>query len=401
VNATRSARSSSRWQFKRQPDVPIWKGILMRVFAVVLALVLVGALLALGGMSPLALLSKALQTILGTRTGIQQTITLATPLVLTGLAVALGMRMRIWNIGAEGQLFMGALAATAVALHVSGPTPLMLLLMFLAGAAAGALWILVPALLKAYLNANEIITTLLLNFVAVLAVSYFAIGPWRDRAHSILSATPRLPYTLPTIGGQYLHIGFVVAILAAVLLALADQNTRWGYQMRLIGANRRAAEFAGMPVLRRIIMVMLLSGALAGVAGMIEVAGVAHRLSSTVSTGYGYQGIIVAALASASPLGVVPAGILLALLLNTGILLKTQGISVNTVLAINGVILIFAAIGEVAAQYHLVRSKPEEVEPAESAIESECADGSVERSPGDLAAESGEPGSLLPRREGQ
>jgi simple sugar transport system permease protein len=331
----------------------------VRLLAVFLALIVVGIVLKLSGLEPLALGRKALGQTLGNPYGLQQALILATPLIMTGLAVAVGMRMRLWNIGADGQLYLGAFAATAVALFIPGPPALMLVVMVLAGAIGGALWILIPALMRAYWNVNEIITTLLLNFVAVLLVNHFAIGPWRDTGAAILSATRRLPFTLPALGSTYLHAGIIIPLIVAVLLALAIQNTRWGYEVRIIGGSRGVAEFAGIPVLRHILTIMLISGAIAGLAGMIEVSGVAYRLSGTISNNYGYMGIIVAALANGSPLGVLIAGFLLAVLLNAGIVLQTSGLSVSAMLAINGVILIFAAIGEVAAQYRLVREAPE------------------------------------------
>jgi simple sugar transport system permease protein len=340
-------------------DVPVWRSLSIRFLSIALALVLVGITLKLTGMEPLALGRKALQQTLGSTYGIQQALILATPLTLTGLAVAIGMRMRLWNIGAEGQFYLGAFMATAVALFIVGPSWLMLVVMFLAGALGGALWILVPALLRAYWNINEIITTLLLNFVSVQLVTHFAIGPWRDTGASILSATRRLPYELPILGDSYLTAGIFVPLLVAAALTLMIRNTQWGYEVRIIGDSRGVAEFAGIPVLRHILIVMLISGAIAGLGGMVEVAGTAHRLSGTISNSYGYMGIIVAALANGSPLGIILAGFLLAVLLNAGIVLQTSGLSVSAMLAINGVILIFAAVGEVAAQYSLTREKTE------------------------------------------
>jgi simple sugar transport system permease protein len=329
------------------------------LLSVAFALILVGIVLKLSGLDPIGLGRKALVQTLGTPYGLQQAAVLATPLIMTGLAVALGMRMRLWNIGADGQLYLGAFAATAVGLFVQGPPAIMIVLMLLAGAVGGLLWILIPAMLRAYWNVNEIITTLLLNFVAVLLVNHFAIGPWRDTGAAILSATRRIPYELPMIGGTDIHIGIFIPLIIAALLAILIRNTRWGYEVRVIGSSRGAAEFAGIPVLRHILIIMLISGAIAGMAGMIEVSGTAHRLSGTISNSYGYMGIIAAALANGSPPGVVVAGFLLAVLLNAGIVLQTSGLSVSAMLAINGVILIFAAVGEVATQYHLVHERIE------------------------------------------
>ena len=344
------------WRFQRQIGVSPWAGIVSRIAAIVLALLVSGMIIRLSGLHPLSLAQKAIQSTVGSRYGLEQAGILATPLILTGLSVALCMRMRLWNVGGEGQLFMGAWAATAIGIHITdGPALLMFAVMFLAAALAGAVWILIPALVRAYLNISEVLTTLMLNFVAVLWVNHFAIGPWRDQDVGTLSASYRIPYELPQISGR-LHVGILVAVVAAVVLGLMLVNSRWGYEVSTIGGNRRAAEFAGIPVPRLIITVMLLAGALSGVAGMVEVTGTAHRLSGTISNEYGYMGIIVAALANASPLACVAAGLLLAALLNAGIVLQTQGLSVNSVIAINGLILLFAAVGEVVAQYRLVRT---------------------------------------------
>jgi general nucleoside transport system permease protein len=338
---------------RRAETKPLYE-VICRIVSVLLALLVAGVVIKLIGMSPILMLQKALKSTLGSAYGFEQALVLATPLILCGLSVAIGLRMNIWNIGAEGQLFMGAWAATWVGLFIPGPPVLILPLMFIAGALAGAIWILIPALARAFLNINEIITTLLLNFVAILFVNYFSIGPWRDSGVGILLATKRVPAELPTFGNSYVHYGILIAVAIALVLAFSIQRTKWGYEIRIIGRNRRAGRFAGMPVNRNILLVMLISGAIAGVAGMSELAGNVHRLSGTISNQYGYQGIIVAALSGGAPLVVLPVGFLLAILLNAGIVLQAQGISVNTMLAINGVILLFAAIGWVASQYRLV-----------------------------------------------
>ena len=357
------------WRIRRRTDVPFWLNITIRLLSVVIALILVGLVLKISGLQPIILVKKALKQTLGTNYGLQQALILATPLVMTGLAVAIGMQMRLWNIGAEGQLFLGAFAATAVGLFVHGPVVVVMVLMLLAGMIGGMVWILIPAILRAYWNINEIITTLLLNFVAVLLVNYFAIGPWRDTKNAILSATSRIPYEIPVFRNSYLHIGIFIPLIIAILLEVVIRNTKWGYEVRVVGRNRGVAEFAGIPVRNQILIIMLISGAIAGIAGMIEISATAHRLSGTISNNYGFMGIIVAALANGSPLGVLVSGFLLAVLLNAGIILQTSGLSVNTMLAINGVILIFAAIGETITQYELVSEQTETpVSPSASSV---------------------------------
>jgi ABC-type uncharacterized transport system permease subunit len=345
-----------RWRVERCLQVNPLARVVIKVAAVLFALFLAGVLVQVSGMSAASLASKALKGTLGSTYGLGQAAVLGTPLVLTGLAVALCMKMQLWNIGAEGQFFMGAWAAAAVGIHIQGPTLIVLVLMFLAGALAGSVWIAVPALARAWANVNEVISTLLLNFVAILFVNYFAIGPWRDKTVAMASASYWVPYELPNLFGSKAHLGIILAILVALGLGLMFQRTKWGYEINIIGSNRRAAEYAGMPVARHIVVVMMLSGAVAGLAGVVELSGVAHRLSGGISNEYGYLGILVAALANASPWAVIPVGLLLAVLLNAGIIMQTQGLSLNSVVAITGMILLFVAIGEVITRFRVVRA---------------------------------------------
>lgn len=345
------------WRLQRRSVVGRRTRVLSGIGAVALALVVSGIAIEISGLSALQLGRRAVESILGTSYGLQQALVLATPLMLTGLAVALAAKMGLWNIGIEGQLFMGGWAAAGVGLYVNAPDYLMLPLMFMAGAVAGALWVLIPAVARAWWGANEILTTLMLNSVAIYWVNHFVMGPWRDLVGAVLTATPRVPFEIPHLVGT-LHAGILIPLVISVVIWLAVRGTRWGYEISIIGGNRRAAEFAGIPVRRQILVTMLLSGAIAGVAGMVEVAGTTHRLSGTISNGYGYLGIVVSALAGTSALAIPTIGFLLACLLNAGIVLQTQGLSLHTMLAINGVILMFAAVGEVAAQYQWVRVRP-------------------------------------------
>lgn len=349
---------TSRWRLQRHSAVTTRAGITSRIFAILLALLISGIVIELSGLSALTLGWKVVRSTLGSSYGLQRAGVLSTPLILTGLAVALCMRMKLWNIGVEGQLYMGAWAAAAIGLHIDGPALLVIVVMFIGAFITGAMWILIPALARAYANVKEILTTLMMNFVAVLWINYFAVGPWRDADATLLNATSVIPYRLPALWGK-MHIGFPIAIGIAILLSSYIRNTRWGYEVSTIGGNLRAAEFAGMPVKRHIITVMLISGAIAGVAGAIEIAGIHFRLSTAVSNQYGYLGIIVAALASGSPLVCILAGILLAILHNAGIILQTQGLSFNAVTAVIGIILLFVTISEVLARYRLVRADTE------------------------------------------
>jgi len=306
------------------------------------------------GFNPLALGWQVLRTTFGSSYGLEDVGLLVIPLIFTGLSVAVGQKIGAQNIGAEGQFYAGAFAAAGVALFVPGPTAVILPLMFVAGAAGGLVWILVPTLARAYADVNELITTLLLNFVATLMVYWVATGPWLDPSGRALATTARLPHEVPEFWG-IVHWGLPVAVVVVLLVAALFAFTRWGYEVRVAGSNPQAARYAGMPFRRHLIMVMLLSGAIAGLAGMFEVAGTVHRLQGGISNNFGYLGIMVAVLARSSPIGVLPAAALMAVILNSGIVLQTQGITVSTVLAITGLILFYTAIGDELARYRIVR----------------------------------------------
>lgn len=343
-----------RWRFQRMPTVTASAALIGRVGAIVLALACVAGILALAGSAPGHLGAEVIGSAFGSMEGMEDLGLLVTPLILTGIAVALTQRIGLWNIGGEGQFNAGALAATAVGLNVDGDPALVLCLMALAGAAGGAAWILVPTLARALAGVSELITTLLLNFVAALLVAWLCTGAWRDPSGHALATTARIPYELPPLGDA-LHWGLPISVGVAILAAGLLAFTRFGYEVRIAGSNPGAALYAGIPVRRRIIAVMLLSGAVAGLAGMIELAGTVHRLQGGISNNYGYLGIMVAVLARGSCLAVIAAAVLMAALLNAGIVLQTQGVTTSTVLAITGLILLFTAICDELVHYRPVR----------------------------------------------
>jgi simple sugar transport system permease protein len=341
-------------RFQRIPSIGPWTVLAARAISVLLALLVGGAVFAAVGYNVASLARDVVQSSFGTAFGLEDLGLLVSPLILTGLATAVTLRIGLWNIGGEGQFYAGAIAASAVGLFAAGPLPLMLVLMGLAGFGGGVVWILIPAVARTWFEVNEIITTLLLNFVAVLLVYYLCTGPWRDPSQSVTSATARVPYEIPPLADD-LHWGIVVAIAVAVLVALVLAYSRWGYEVRVAGANRHAAYYAGVPVRRRLMQVMLLSGGIAGIAGMLEVAGTVHHLQGGMSNNFGYVGIMVAVIAGASPIAVIPAALLMAVILNAGIVLQSYGMSTYEVLALTGLVLFFVAIGEQIAYYRPVR----------------------------------------------
>ena len=325
-----------------------------RVVAVVLALI-VGAIgFAIIGMNPADLAGDVIDSSFGSEFGLQDLALLVSPLILTGLATAVTLRIGLWNIGGEGQFYAGAIATTAVGLYVTAPLPVMLVLMLVAGFVGGMVWILIPALARAYLAVDEIISTLLLNFIAVLLVYYLCTGPWRDPGNSVTSASARIPYEVPELWGD-LHWGLPFGVLVVVGVALLLGYTKWGYEVRLAGANRFAAHYAGVPVRRRLIQVMLLSGGIAGIGGFLEAAGTVHHLQGGMSNNFGYVGIMVAVLASAVPIAVLAAALLMAIILDAGIVLQADGVNTYQVLALTGLVLFFVAMAEQLAYYRVAR----------------------------------------------
>ncbi len=328
---------------------------LVKALGAIAAVLIAGLILQATGKDASYLGQQALDQNLGSWPQAQQMLLLTPPILMTALAVYLCTRLKVWNIGVGGQMLMGATAATALGLHVHGwPNGLMLVTMALAAAVAGALWMVVPALLRAYWNVNEVITTLLMSFVAQQLVEYLATDAWNDPVAGIRS-TPNIPYTMPTLPGTVLHVGIFAPLVVAAIMAFVLRRTTWGYEVDVMGANPEAAAAVGMPSRRRMIVVMMWSGAIAGLAGMVQLTGTLHSLSADLGTDAGLYGFIVAALAAGSIVGLLVIGVLITMLLNSGIALATDGVSQDVVVALYGFILLLGGLGQVASRKRLVR----------------------------------------------
>jgi simple sugar transport system permease protein len=250
----------------------------------------------------------------GSRFNTIETLVKAAPLVFTGLAVAVAFRAKFWNIGAEGQLLAGAMAAAFVGAREWLPAWSMAPLMIGAGALAGASWAALPAVLKLRCKVDDVVATLMLNFVIFYAMMALLNGPWKDP----LSGYPdspdiRMEAEFPILlEPTRLHLGVALAAAAAVLVWLLITRTTLGFAIRAVGENARAAAHAGVPVARVVFLTAAISGGLAGLAGVGEVAGLHFQVMASLSTGYGYTGIVIAMLARLSPLGVLPAALFFA-----------------------------------------------------------------------------------------
>jgi general nucleoside transport system permease protein len=229
-------------------------------------------------------------------------------------------------------------------------------LMMVGGMVGGAAWGFVPGVLRARLDVNEIVPTLLLNYVAILLVDYMVHEVWSDpQAFGFpLGKTFTDGATLPTLGNTAVHAGAIVAVVAALIIFVVLGRTTWGYRVRVIGENERAARYAGFSIGRNIVVVMMLAGAMAGLGGMVEVSGVVHKIQANISPGFGYTGIIVATLARFSPVIILPTSLLFGALVVAGNELQTVGLPSEIVLMLQAVILLFALAGELLVQYRVV-----------------------------------------------
>ncbi|MGH7307188.1 MAG: ABC transporter permease [Candidatus Rokuibacteriota bacterium] len=327
--------------------------------SVAASLTLGGLLLLVAGVPPLTAYLDMFGEAFGTAYGLSETLVRATPLILAGLGVMLAFKLLFWNIGAEGQLYLGACAATvAAALPLPLDTPwLRLPAMVVAALAAGAAWALIPAALKLTRDVNEILTSLLLNYVAIAFVRYLVYGPWRDPASANFPLTPLFPESaqLARLGDLRINAGFLLALVVLALVHVVQERSRFGFAIRVIGDNPRAARYAGIHVAGTTLVVVAMSGALAGLAGMVEVAGIQHRLIPGLSPGYGYTAIIVALLGQLHPIGILASGVLLGGLFVGGEILQiTRQIPLSVVFMFQGLLLLTVTAGEFFARYRLV-----------------------------------------------
>jgi len=304
-----------RLQVQKRREPLGWGSFLVLGGAVILSLALCAVLLEIQGKSGLLGLRLLIGGAFFTPWAVEDCLIKAVPIFLCSLGVAVAFRLQIWNIGAEGQYALGAVGATWVALRFADLPGVFLLPGMLLGASiAGGLWGLIPALLKVRLRANEIIITLMLNYIAILLLDYLVYGPWKDPASFGFPMTPEFSQgaIVGTMGGTRLHWGVLLCGAAGIACWVFQRFTRLGYELRAGGENPRAARYAGISYSRLVVLVMVLSGVLAGWAGFLETSASLNRLQPSIVVGYGYTAIVVAWLAQLNPLAIAIASFLLA-----------------------------------------------------------------------------------------
>jgi ABC-type uncharacterized transport system permease subunit len=342
-----------------------WLMVAVPLGSLVVAHVLIAILLVATGHPPVTTLRRLFDAAYLADGALTSTFIAATPLAFTGLAAAVAFRMRLFNIGGEGQLYFGAIGAAGIALLLHGQSTVVLIAaMVAAGAALGAAWGAIPGLLRAFLNTNEIITSLMLNYVAALVLNYLifdSLSYWRDTSPEarVFPQGKVLPdaatWPISTLGSIGIPFGFLLAVVAAAGIGVLYKRTRFGFEAQVIGDSPRAARYAGMRTRRKIVAIMALSGAVAGVGGASQIGDFRHVLDvkGMEQASYGYAGIVVAALARYNPFAVVLVAFLLGGLQNAGYALQGADFPSGLVGVMQGLILFAMLGGELLVQYRL------------------------------------------------
>jgi len=347
---------------KRVEDVPKWLPAATSIGSVVFAFIIAGIVLKIIGGQPLVVAQFFFKATFGSWPVFSDTLVKATPLIMVGLACAIAFKMKLWNIGAEGQFYLGAFGASLVVLvplvPPESPKVVVIGAMMIMGMLFGALWGFIPGLLKGRFQVNEIITTLMLNYVAILWNNFWIFDKWSEGGFQMTAVFPHSAW-LPrladyareyrSLSGITLHLGLIFGLVAAVVMWWLLNRSRWGYEIKLIGDNPNAARYAGINIVRNVVLVMMVSGALAGLAGMAEVSGVVHRLQERISPGYGFTGIIVAWLAKLNPFTVILVSILFGALIVAGREIQPSGLS-NM---LQGIILFILISSDVLLRYRI------------------------------------------------
>ncbi len=346
-----------------RPEPPTSWVLAVSLLAIAAALVMSGLIFWAYGLNPISAYRTIAVDTLGDPRALPEIVRPAIPLLLTGAGLVLAFRAQFYNIGAEGQLLLGAVAATGVALFSGLSAPWVLPVMFLAGFAAGALWGLLPAVLKLSLRVNEVISTLMMNYIALYLVSWLVTGPWKGPSVRGFAYTDTFPdgAQLPLIPGTRIHWPtLVIGIALAAIITFLLQRTRLGFEIRVQGQNPDAARYAGISPIGTTLAIMLISGGAAGLAGVGEVAGIHHKLldPNQVSLGYGYAAIIVAWLARGSPLAAIVTALFLGLIYSSGDVMK---VSLQMPFQVTGVfngLILFFLIGSERLLYYRLRWIP-------------------------------------------
>ncbi len=345
----------TRFNIVKRDDLPKNREWIIRTLAILLSLVFAGLTIWILGFNPLEVFPSMVKGALGTEIRLQQTILKAIPLIVTSLGILVAFKMKFWNIGGEGQIIMGALAAAYVALNVEGlPKPLMLLLMAAASMIAGGIWAFIPAFFKAKMGVNETIFTLMLNYIAIKFVTFLQYGPWKSPDSQGFPKVDPFPDNaiLPRLFG--VHLGWLIALVLVVLVYIFINHTKKGFEITVVGESTETARYAGMNISSIIIVAMMISGGLCGLTGMIQASAVEKTLTASLSGGYGFTAIITTWLARLNAIAVLFVCVAFAILLQGGAYIQvSMQIPAAVADMMQGIILFFVLGSEFFLQYKI------------------------------------------------
>jgi len=358
-------------RIERRLSTPRWLPAVVPVGSLLVAFVLAGVLELATGHDPIATTARLLNQGFFASGALSDTLVTATPLLLTGLAAAAAFRMLTWNIGAEGQLYVGAVGGSGAGILLHDQSAFVIIpAMIVAGALCGAAWGAIPGILRAYFNTNEIITSLMLNYVAGLFITYLIYDShsyWRDLSTFTARVFPQGKHLVDAaswpaleVAGIVVPFGFLIGMLAAAVLWFLYSSTRFGYEVRVVGDSRAAGRYAGIRINRKIVAVMALSGALAGLGGASQIGDFRHVLDprGLQQSGFGYAGIVVAALARLNPFALIVVAFLLGGLTNAGYSLQGPDFPAGLVGTLQGLILFCALAGDLLVRYRIRLRRP-------------------------------------------
>lgn len=346
----------------KRAELPGKKIIMLRLFAVLLSLIAGGVFIAVVGQNPFVIYKTIIEGAFRSVMAFQGTVKLMIPLLITSLGVTLAFKMKFWNIGAEGQMIMGATCATFFALFCSHWNHFILVIvMFLAGIIGGGLWGLLPAFFKIKYDTNETLFTLMLNYIALHIVSYLRDGPWMDPDSQGFPKIARFDVnaSLDKVGG--IQIGWIIGLLLVVVVFVYIKYTKQGYEISVVGESQDTARYAGMSVKKIVLRTMFLSGGICGLAGMVQATGSDITLTTSVAGGVGFTAIIVAWLAQLNPFGILIVSFLFSVLeKGSSVVQSTFGLSTDCADVLQGIILFFILGCEFFVRYQFVfRNKKE------------------------------------------
>lgn len=348
----------------KREDISRKDAFKIRFLAIISSLILSGIFIFFLGHNPVEVYTSMAKGAFGSIYRIKDTINIIIPLIMTSLGIMIAFKMKFWNIGGEGQILMGALFASYVALNFDFlPKIVLLMIMFISGFIGGGLWALIPAFLKVRFQTNETITTLMMNYIALNIVTYLQYGPWRDPESLGFPKIANFADSalLPRVFG--IHIGWIITIIFVVLITVLINKTKVGYEIEVVGESKDTAKYSGIRVNRVIIRGLLLSGGICGIVGMMEVSGVNGTLTNHVSAGYGYTAIITTWLSGLKPAFIIPVSTLFAGMIKGGGFIQTAyQIPQSAADVIQSMILFFVIGSEFFIQYKLVPRKLEKKE---------------------------------------